>query len=169
MNVQVYQFDDHERIKQGLIDFSELQMKRYPGSALGVMKDGWSSPKFDIREGAIADFQFSWTCSEVIEIVDFFVEKLGEGFWELKLWFNVLQAGGSIVYHNHSLADFAAVYHIEGGGDLLLDYGDKIDLLEPVPGRMAVFPGTLFHSVPHNPTPRRISLAINAHKKAPPR
>ena len=161
MTVQVYQFADHERVSQALIDFSEVLVKRYPATALGVMKHGWSSPKFDTK--------IEWTCPELLELVDFFVEKLGEGFWDLRPWFNILQAGGSIGHHNHSGADFAAVYHIEGDGDLVLDHGDKMDLLAPIPGRMAVFPGTLFHSVPHVPSPRRISLAINAHKKGPPR
>lgn len=160
MTVQVYQFSDHDRIRQPLIDFSEVLMKRYPSSALGVMKYGWSSPKFDMK--------IEWTCPELLEIVDFFAEKLGEGFWTLMPWFNVLRAGGWIAHHNHGDADFAAVYHIEGAGDLVLDHGDKMDLLAPVPGRLAVFPGTLFHSVPHVPTLRRISLAINAYKKAPP-
>lgn len=159
MTVEVYQFADHERISQGLIDFSEVLVKRYPSSNLGVMKHGWSSPKFDPT--------IEWTCPELIEIVDFLVEKLGEGFWHLMPWFNVLWAGGSIGHHNHSSADFAAVYHIKGGGRLVLDHGDKIEFLAPVPGRMAVFPGTLFHSVPYVPSPTRISLALNAYKKGP--
>lgn len=157
--VQVYQFEDHERIRKGLIDFSDVLEKRYPTTALGVMKYGWSSPKFDT--------QIECTCPELLEVVDFFATKLGDGFWNLQPWFNVLRPGGSIGYHNHAGADFAAVYHIEGGGDLILDHGDKVDLLAPVPGRMAVFPGELYHSVPQVPGARRISLAINAYSKRP--
>ncbi len=157
---QTYQFPDHARIQKGLIDFSQVLVKRYPQSALGVMKHGWSSPKLNT--------EIEWS-PEIVEIADFFVEKLGDGFWHLTPWFNVLDAGGSIGNHNHSGAEFAAVYHIEGGGDLVLDHGDKTERLAPVPGRMAVFPGKLYHSVSYVPPPRRISLAINAYKKAPPR
>jgi len=155
-DLQVYQVLNHADLEPGLLQFCETLEKIFRFSALGVMKHGWSSPK--------GDWTGDWHCPEVEEIKDFFWSKLPTGDWNLQLWFNVLSPGGSIKSHNHAQAELVAVYHISGPGDLLVEREGKGDLLAAIPGRMAVFPGILKHSVPLS-TERRVSLAINAHRK----
>jgi len=155
MSVQVYQFVDHDRIAPGLISFCLRLAKENPASALGVMKNGWSSSKGK-----------KWNCSELFELLAFFRSKLPEENFGLIPWFNILSRGGSIGRHNHSQSDFVAVYHVEGEGDLIIEHDGQVDLLAGIPGRMAVFPAALFHSVPNCIASRRISISINAKREA---
>lgn len=154
--VEVYQFPDHARIERGLVRFCETLQKTFPQSVLGVMKYGWSSPK--------GDWEGSWGCQEFIEIKDFLRPRLPAGDWDLQAWFNILEPGGFIESHNHAQAEQVAVYHISGPGDLIMERDGNVDLLAAIPGRIAIFPGTLNHSVPQT-TGRRLSLSINAHRK----
>lgn len=153
VGLQVYQFAEHDRIASGLISLCLRLQKENPASALGVMKDGWSSPK-----GVI-------DCEELFEVLGFFRSKLAKENFRLVPWFNILSRGGSIGRHNHWQSDFVAVYHVEGEGDLFVEQGGRVHLLAGVPGRMAVFPAYLYHSVPDCITSRRISVSINANKE----
>ncbi len=157
MTLKVYQFDDHQRIEQNLVDFIDQVREAFPFTKLRVMKYGWSSPK--------GDWEGSWLSPEVLEIKNFFVSKLPAGPWELFTWFNVLEPGGTIGSHDHIQADWAAAYHISGPGDLLMDLGPRVEMLPAYPGRLAVFPGTMEHSVPQPVAWKRYSLSINAHFK----
>lgn len=157
--VQVYQFPGQAQIQHGLIDFAEGLRKTWPASKLGVMTLGWSSPK--------GDWEGSWLCPELLDVKNYFRDRLPSGDWELIAWFNILEPGGTIGLHNHYQAEFAIAYHVKGEGGLLVDYGDKSDMIPAVPGRMALFPGTLMHSVPQPVPSRRYSISINAHKRRP--
>lgn len=159
MVVQVYQFIDYARIQLALIDFATTLQKTWPNSTLGVMKHGWSSPK--------GDWEGSWLCPELLEIKNFFREKIPSGAWDLVAWFNILEAGGTIADHTHWQAEYTCAYHVSGDGGLLVDLGSKSEMIPARPGRLAVFAGTVKHSVPQPCSGRRFSISINAHRRRP--
>jgi uncharacterized protein (TIGR02466 family) len=106
----------------------------------------------------------------------------------LEMWANVLPAGAVNQHHAHPGALWSAVYYVDDGGDpengplILLDprfpmnrmYASDLVFAEdgvaeettvkvqPVPGRMVIFPSWLMHGVkPHQGGRDRISIAIN--------
>lgn len=114
-----------------------------------------------------------------------FGEPLG---WSIKeMWVNVLDEGGHQAMHNHANSFVSGVVYLTGthpdsrtvfmkspGGH---DYAFKNDHQgvatnaynaekwispAPEPGDLVFFPSYLMHAVPHNPGPRRITLALNA-------
>ncbi len=157
-SVQVYQFDEAQRIKDGLLLFTKTLRKAFPHSALGVMRNGWSSPK--------GEWEGSWLCSEALEVKNFFRSKLSSSAqYEIFTWFNILENGGSIGSHDHYLAEWVGVYHIEGPGDLVCDTNQGVEWVPAIEGRLAIFKGDVKHAVPGPVRQPRISLTMNAHDK----
>jgi len=114
-----------------------------------------------------------------------FGEALG---WSVKeMWVNLLEAGGHQAMHNHANSFISGVLYLtptdpasrtvfmkSPGGT---DYAFKNDHAgvqvgpynaekwispQPEPGDLLLFPSFLLHAVPHNPGPRRITMALNA-------
>jgi uncharacterized protein (TIGR02466 family) len=114
-----------------------------------------------------------------------FGERLG---WSLKeMWVNVLDTGGHQAMHNHANSFISGVVYLTptdpasrtvfmkspGGHDFSFrnDHAgvtpgpysaDKWISPAPEPGDLVLFPSYLLHAVPHNPGPRRITMAFNA-------
>lgn len=149
--INVYQFSDHARIQQGLVAFAEMLQAKEPTSRLDVTTKGWNS-----RKGGWA------ACLELLDIKNFFRDKLPSANWQLVAWFNILEPGGAIARHNHWQADFACAYHIKGPGPLFCESDHEIHELAPAEGRLAVFSGNMNHSV-WGVSSTRYSLSINAH------
>ena len=114
-----------------------------------------------------------------------FGERLG---WSLKeMWVNLLDTGGRQAMHNHANsfisgvvyltpthADARTVFMKSPGGTDFVFKNDHAGVAttpysaaqwispQPEPGDMVLFPSYLLHAVPHNPGPRRITMAFNA-------
>ena len=104
------------------------------------------------------------------------------------MWANVLPAGAVNQMHAHPGALWLAVYYVDDGGepdngartlldprfpmnrmganDLVFADGGVVEEptvhIQPVPGRMVIFPSWLMHGVkPHQGARDRVSIAIN--------
>ncbi len=141
-------------IKSGLLKMMEELHKSFPWSRLAAQTNGWNSPK--------GDWLGDWYCPALEIVKDYILNHLPDKGYRMEAWFNILDPGGVINSHNHYKADFAAVYHIEGPGDLILS---GLDVIPAVEGRIAVFGGMVNHAVSGPITERRLSLAINFHRE----
>lgn len=112
-------------------------------------------------------------------------ERLG---WSLKeVWVNVLETGGHQATHNHANSFISGVAYLTechpdactvfmkpmGGADFTFRHdhagvrqgpfnASRWVSPQPEPGDIVLFPSGLLHAVPHNPGPRRITMAFNA-------
>ncbi len=152
--LRVRQFPQYSAVERRLINSAEALRKISPGTHLKVMTRGWCTTKLNYAQCPSADLE---------GIKDLFLSEIPAAHYDLFFWFNILDPGGTIGNHNHHLADFSMAYHIKGGSALLIDLGTRSEILPPAPGRMAIFPATVYHAVPQPAIEKRYSLSFNAH------
>ena len=82
-------------------------------------------------------------------------------------WGNIYRKGDYAVKHDHTPNEHSVVYFLKSEPDfaplIIGDFNDdKPFIINPLEGRMVIFPGTLKHSVPvHLSDKTRITLAAN--------
>ena len=141
----------------------------------------WKKPCTETLKG-----MFNALLTSVIEEMHDPNQPMGKPRFRMDCWANVNGLGDYNVIHSHPNSLWSAVYYVNRGDpDPNVDYGGKLELLDPraaasyiqipgddqnkrcivdnIPGFMIIFPSWVKHMVhPHFGKGERVSIALNA-------
>lgn len=142
----------HADLCPALIDIVLAYSKKLRGiGSLNV--GGWKSP----------ESFFKWPEPEVAELERSLVNVLGA---RPIGWAMINGPGAMHKRHQHRIAILSGVYYLDSSRTVtVFELPDKTKLeIEPAPGRLVVFPGELWHSVPVVTDQQRVSIAFDVRR-----
>lgn len=146
MDIQSYHITINDNLIENIINLSKV----IP-SATASNVGGW--------QGVITNRQIDWV-EELRTLIETTTNKRTQRFW-----FNINGPGHSNAWHQHFANCHAAVLYIKtppDSGNIEFKQQQEVLSINPSPGKLLVFPGTLEHRVTvNNSQEDRISLATN--------
>lgn len=148
-------YDDvHPELCPRLVEIILGHMAAAKGRGVGSLNvGGWKSP----------ETFFSWPEDEVRELERALINTLGA---RPVGWAMVNGLGAVHRRHQHRIAVLSGIYYLDRSRTVtIFELPNKTKLeVEPAPGRLVVFPGDMFHSVPVVTDKQRVSIAFDVRR-----
>lgn len=147
MNIREYTLEIPEDLVDNILALKEVRDSLHCSNRGGWQLDYQNDPP-------------EWIQAFHAQLTDFFKD-----YTITRAWFNVNGPGHSNRMHRHHVGETSAVLYVqvpENSGRIVFQQGRVFNPIQPIAGKLLVFPSDLMHEVEQNKSQEnRISMAFN--------